>query len=303
MRRERAWLVDASIYIFRAWFSMPDRWHTEDGRPLQAVYGYARFLLDFVEQTGRAAYCAAAFDESLGTNYRNDIYPDYKCSRELPDEDLAFQLQACREVTERLGIPCYGGPRYEADDYLASLARLFQEREIPVTVVTRDKDLGQIMSREDDNWWDFAKGELIDAAAFEARFGVRPEQLADFLALVGDSVDDIPGVPGVGPKTAARLLGEFEDLEQLGKGLGRVGELDIRGARGLQVKLQDHWAQVLLARQLTALEDRVPEVDSVPIFELSGDAALGLADYLAGLNIGGPLVERCRALARDLGAV
>jgi len=302
MTRDRAWLIDASIYIFRAWFSMPDRWRTSAGQPVQAVYGYARFLLDFIEQTGRAPHCAAAFDESLGSNFRNDIYPDYKCSRELPDDDLAFQLQACREVTQRLGIPCYGGARYEADDYLASLARLFRERAVPVTIVTRDKDLGQIMRAEGDNWWDFARGELIDTAAFEARFGVRPDQFADYLALVGDSIDDIPGVPGVGARTAAKLLQEFDSLEGLAKGLGRVPDLPIRGAAGLQQRLQAHWGQVLMARQLTALEDRVPDVDSVPIFELSAEAVEALVDYLERLDIGGPLAGRCRALARELTA-
>ncbi|MFT4520349.1 MAG: 5'-3' exonuclease, partial [Halioglobus sp.] len=137
MNSERAWLIDSSIYIFRAWFSMPDNWHTEDGFPVQAVYGYTKFLLDFVEDTGTTFYGAAAFDESLGSNYRNDFYPGYKSSRELPDEALAFQLDACRRVTQCLGLACFGGERYEADDYLAAVAALFQQREIPVTVITR----------------------------------------------------------------------------------------------------------------------------------------------------------------------
>ena len=118
--RNRAWLIDASIYIFRAWFSLPDRWHSPEGVPVHAVYGYTKFLLDLIDHIGMQASGAAAFDESLGSNFRNDIYPDYKCSRELPDEVLAFQLQGCRDVTEILGIPCFGGPRFEADDYLAS---------------------------------------------------------------------------------------------------------------------------------------------------------------------------------------
>ena len=204
MYSDRAWLLDSSIYIFRAWFSMPDRWFTRAGEPVQAVYGYTKFLLDLIASTGPAFYGAAAFDESLGSNYRNDIYPAYKSHRELPDEALAFQLEACRRVTEKAGLACYSGPRYEADDYLASIARLFQERDIPVTVITRDKDLGQIMQQPEDNWWDFAQGVTLDKAGFEQKFGVRPAQFADFLALVGDPVDDIPGVAGVGAKTAAR---------------------------------------------------------------------------------------------------
>ncbi|MEZ5567372.1 MAG: hypothetical protein R3E54_03355 [Halioglobus sp.] len=127
MQARRAWLIDASIYIFRAWFSLPDRWHSPCGQPLQAVYGYAGFLADFLRQTASPDCCAAASDESLHSNYRNDIYPGYKSSRELPDEALAFQLAACRELTALLGIPSFGGDRYEADDYLQSRTRVSRE--------------------------------------------------------------------------------------------------------------------------------------------------------------------------------
>lgn len=300
MSAQRAWLIDASIYIFRAWFSLPDNWHSGDGKPVAAVYGYTKFLLDFIDEVGDAPYCAAAFDESLGTCYRNDIYPSYKASRELPDEVLAFQLQACREVTARLGIPCYGGARYEADDYLASLARLFQQRGIPVSVVTRDKDLGQILTEKGDRWWDFAGGVTLDATAFTEKFGVKPLQFADYLALLGDPVDDIPGVPGVGAKTAARLLQSFGCLESLGVELDRVAQLDIRGARGLQQRLQEHWPQVLLARQLTGLETNIAQVSELPQFRLSQSRLEAVIDYLADLNIGGPLARRCQRLAGGL---
>ena len=300
MLSERAWLIDASIYIFRAWFSLPDRWQTSEGMPVHAVYGYTKFLLDFIDETGGSSYCAAAFDESLGSNYRNDIYPSYKASRELPDDALAFQLRACREVTERFGIPCYGGARYEADDYLASLARLLRQRDIPVSVVTRDKDLGQIVQGPVDHWWDFAGGVTLDAPGFEQKFGVKPGQFADYLALVGDPVDDIPGVPGIGAKTAARLLQVFDNLDALAKGLGRVAELDIRGAAGVKQRLQEHWPQVLLARQLTALESCIPEVTEIPEFRLSASALESVAGYLDELNISGPLTRRCQRLAQGL---
>jgi len=300
MRHARAWLIDASIYIFRAWFSLPDQWHTRDGWPVHAVYGYTRFLLDFIEATDQGPHCAAAFDESLGTCYRNDIYPPYKSSRDLPDEALAFQLQACRELTERLGIPCYGGARYEADDYLASLANLFQQRAIPVTVVTRDKDLGQIVQGPADQWWDFAQNVTLDAAAFQQKFGVAPQQFADYLALVGDPVDDIPGVPGVGAKTAARLLQAFGNLQTLGDALDQVAGLSIRGAAGLQTRLQEHWPQVLLARQLTGLATGIPEVDRIPEFKLNASAVEHVIDYLDELNIAGPLRRRCQRLAAEL---
>ena len=150
MSEDRIYLIDASIYIFRAWFSMPDRWHTEDGMPLNAVYGYTGFLLDFFSRVGLEAKVGVAFDESLGTCFRNDIFPGYKASRELPDEALAFQLSSCRALTETLGLACFGGTRYEADDYIAALAARANADARAVTIVTRDKDLGQILARDDD---------------------------------------------------------------------------------------------------------------------------------------------------------
>lgn len=300
MKQQRAWLIDASIYIFRAWFSMPDRWFTQDEQPVQAVYGYTKFLLDFIDMRGTDYFCAVAFDESLGSNYRNEIYPAYKSSRELPDDDLAFQLQACREVTERLGFACYGGPRYEADDYLAAIGKLCGDKSIPVTVVTRDKDLGQIIRTRDDHWWDFAQDITLDELSFAEKFGVKPQQFGDYLALVGDPIDDIPGVPGVGAKTAAALLQHFDDLNSLHANLAAVAELPIRGAAKLQVRLEEHWAQVEMARQLTGLPLEIPGIDTVPNFSLSERALQDTQQYLQELNLDGPLTRRCAKLAKGL---
>ncbi|MFK7977075.1 MAG: 5'-3' exonuclease H3TH domain-containing protein [Halioglobus sp.] len=296
MTTERAWLIDASIYIFRAWFSMPDRWHTQDGMPVSAVYGYTKFLLDFLDMQGTEFYGVVAFDESLGSNYRNDIYPNYKVSRELPDDELAFQLDACRQVTQKLGFTCYGGPRYEADDYLASAARRYRQQGTPVTVVTRDKDLGQIIGGPDDAWWDFAQDVTLDEKSFYAKFGVRPNQFGDYLALVGDSIDDIPGVPGVGAKTAAALLQSYDTLAALEAGLTTVNALKIRGAAKVQERLIEHWPQVLVSRQLTGLADDIPEVSETPRFMLTERALTSTIDYLESLDLGGALPRRCKTL-------
>lgn len=299
----RAWLIDASIYIFRAYFSLPDRWHTADGRPLNAVYGYASFLVDFLGRLAPDAYCAAAFDESLGSCFRNEIYPDYKVSRALPDEDLAFQLDSCRELTERIGIPSLGGERYEADDYLATLARLCREEGQAVTVVTRDKDLGQLITGPEDHWWDFAADAVLDSAGFFQRFGVQPEQFADYLALVGDSIDDIPGVPGVGPKSAAAVLASYSNLDDIEANIDRLGELEVRGAAKLQQRLSDHWGQVRLARQLTGLEAHIPGLESVPTFTPDSASVTAFADYLQELGLAGPLLQRVKKLQSDWEAV
>ncbi len=299
MSVQRACLIDSSIYIFRAWFSIPDHWQSPDGWPVNAVYGYTGFLLDFLTSTS-PVHCAAAFDESLGTCYRNEILPSYKSSREPPDEALAFQLNACREVTERLGIPCYAGDYYEADDYLATLARLYRGRGIPVSILTRDKDLGQIIQSEGDCWWDYAGGTTLDHAGFTERFGVKPEQFADYLALVGDPIDDIPGVPGVGAKTAAKLLQATGDLDQLSRQFGEIGTFGIRGAARIEQNLRTHWPQVQLAKKLTVLEENIPGLEEVPEYSLNGGHVDDLADYLEELELSAPLRRRCQALKNSL---
>ena len=289
--------MDASTYIFRAWFSLPDRWHTRCGMPLNAVYGYASSLFQICARVPQGDILVAAFDESLGSCFRNDIYPGYKASRELPDEALAFQLATCRELTGLAGIACYGGPRYEADDYLACLARLARMEDLSVTVITRDKDLGQLLLDDRDQWWDAATDRLVDRPGFVRQFGVYPQQFADYLALVGDSIDDIPGVPGVGPKTASGLLQAFGSLEAIAARPDDVAALPIRGAARLPAKLEAHWSQVQLSRQLAALQDEIEGIDVLPGYAQGANRAADVADYLESLPLGGAVTARWRGAA------
>jgi 5'-3' exonuclease len=295
-------LLDASIYIFRAWFSLPDRWYSPCGMPLNAVYGYASSLLDICRRVPPGDILAAAFDDSLGSCFRNDIFPGYKASRELPDEALAFQLGTCRELTARAGIACYGGPRYEADDYLACLARLARAQNMPITVITRDKDLGQLLLGDEDHWWDAAADRVVDRHGFVQQFGVHPHQFADYLALVGDSIDDIPGVPGVGPKTATALLQALESLEAIAARPDEVAALPIRGAARLPEKLEAHWSQVQVSRALASLQDEIGGVDALPDFSPGPNHAAAAADYLESLTLHGPLAGRWRRAAGDSAA-
>ncbi|WP_250463232.1 5'-3' exonuclease [Microbulbifer litoralis] len=246
-------LVDASVYIFRYYFALPPNWQSADGYDTEAVYGFTNFLLDLLAR--RPTHIACAFDESLGSCFRNDFYPDYKCSRALPDEALAYQLAACREMAEVLGIASFSSDRYEADDILASLTRLCRQQR-PI-VISRDKDLGQLLDRGALSLWDFAADHHSDAAAIRHKFGVRPAQIADYLALVGDTSDDIPGVPGVGAKTAAALLAEFDSVEALLQAPERVAQLKLRGAGGLAAKLAGHADQIALAKRLASLVEDV----------------------------------------------
>jgi 5'-3' exonuclease len=142
----------------------------------------------------------------------------------------------------------------------------------------------------------------LNRADFEDRYGVRPEQFADYLALVGDPVDDIPGVPGVGPKTAAALLQAFGDLRGLRDSMAQVAGLPIRGAAALADRLESHWSQLTLSRELTALETQIPGLDRAPRFDFSVARLENLASFLRELGLRGPLTQRCESLARSLAA-
>ncbi len=190
------YLVDASVYIFRAWFSMPDSMTDGDGNPINALYGYASFLMDLLEET-RAIHIVVAFDESLTTSYRNNIYPEYKANRESPPEDLKAQFEWCREVTRALGVREFASGEYEADDIIGTIADKARSKGMKSVIVTRDKDLSQIL-RSGDVYWDYAGDRRVTYHEAGEVFGARPERMADFLALTGEAVYNIPGVPGVG---------------------------------------------------------------------------------------------------------
>jgi 5'-3' exonuclease len=262
---DSVYLVDASIYIFRAYFGIPDEWHDPDGRPVNALFGYTQFLLKFLT-AARPQRLAVAYDESLGSCFRNEIYPAYKNSRVLPDEMLAYQLKACKGLTEILGIPSFASDRYEADDIIATLAHKAQGDGQNIVVVTKDKDLGQLLLKEGDYLWDFAGQRKIDRDAFHGHFSVWPEQLEDYLALVGDSVDDIPGVPGIGKKTASSLLERFSSIEKLYHDSDSVAGSGIRGAATIVSKLKDYRDQVGLAQRLVRLEKNVPLAHDQSLF-------------------------------------
>jgi 5'-3' exonuclease len=254
------YLIDASVYIFRAYYSMPDDMVDGEGNPVNALYGFCRFLGDFMEQV-TPEYIAVAFDESLTTNFRTSIYPEYKANRDPAPDDLKRQFELCRRFSRALGLMDVSNPMYEADDLIGTLVEHGRRIGRPSTVVTRDKDLAQLLTRE-DVFWDYAGRGKIGYDRIPEVFGVWPEQIADFLALAGDSVDNIPGVPGVGKKTAGALLGHFGSLEKIYANLDKVHEVDVRGAKTLGAKLEMHKDAADLARRLTGIACDAP-IDNV----------------------------------------
>ncbi len=284
------YLIDASVYVFRAWFSVPEQFSDAAGRPTNAVYGFARFLCELLEETS-AHRVAVAFDESLTRSIRNEIYPAYKANREPAPDALQRQFAWCKDLARHLGLPVYADQRFEADDLLASLAHHCRKASLGICVVSGDKDLAQLVG-QGDWWWDFARRRRLDPEGVQAHFGVRPEQIADYLALTGDAVDNIPGVPGIGPKTAAALLTHFGDLDSLFDRLEEIPYLKLRGARTLPLKLKAGEDAARLARRLTGLYSDIDQVHAAPRLERTPGDADALDALLDALGFGLPLRSR-----------
>ncbi|HET9864717.1 MAG TPA: 5'-3' exonuclease H3TH domain-containing protein [Steroidobacteraceae bacterium] len=250
------YLIDASVYVFRAYYSLPPDMTDRDGNPAHATFGFARFLGDLIERA-QPRFIAVAFDESLTTSFRNQIYPAYKANREPPPADLKHQFAGCREFCLHAGIPAFSHAHYEADDIVGTLMTRCRREGLRATLVTRDKDFAQLI-REGDVYWDYTDNAHYRYHQMEDRFGVAPERFADFLALTGDSVDNIKGVPGVGPKTAAALMKVFASLEELYDNLDQVATIPVRGAGKLAAKLAEHREAAFLARRLTEIACDMP---------------------------------------------
>ncbi len=291
MSLQPVYLVDASIYVFRAWFSISDEFVNSAGEPTNAVYGFTGFLCSLLEQT-KAEHIGVAFDESLSKSYRNEIYPQYKANRDPAPEELKRQFKWARAVAESMGLSCFGDQRYEADDLIGTLAAHWRDRGHPVCIITSDKDLTQLVEKN-DTWWDFTRNRKLNRAKIKDKFGVFPEQIADFLALTGDSVDNIPGVPGVGPKSAAALLSHFDDLDAIWQRIDEVQHMSIRGAKSLQKKLHDNRAAAELARRLTIIETRVPSALENPGVTRSELDEARLNRLFDEMEFGGMLRRRC----------
>ena len=276
------YLIDASMYVFRAWYSMPDTFVDGDGNRVNAVHGFARFLLDFVEHT-HAAYAVTAFDIALTSSFRNTIYPAYKANREPAPPELKRQFQYCRELARAFGFTVLADAAYEADDLIGSVLTAARGRDWNAVIVSADKDFGQLLDAHTEQW-DYARGQRWGAAGVPARLGVEAHQVVDYLALQGDAVDNIPGVPGIGPKSAAALLARFGDLGAILAHLDEIPFLRLRGAKAMAEKLRAHADQARLSQRLARIARDAP-VPTAP-----GDLARGAVDG-AALDV---LFERLR---------
>ncbi len=288
-------LVDASLYVFRAWHSMPQRFFDTDGQPVNAVHGFCRFMLDLL-QRARPSHVAMAFDVSLTTSFRNAIYPQYKANRDLPPASLRRQFEYCRELAAALGLCVLADPDYEADDLIGSAAHCMRAENFAAVVVSADKDFGQLLG-DGDEQWDFARDRRWCAADLPERMGVRADQVIDFLALAGDNVDNIPGITGIGAKTAASLLAHFDNLDALLERIDEVPFLRIRGAAGIARKLREQADMARLSRQLTTIALDAPVPDQADDYRPAGIDGPAIDRLCQQLQLGSGTRSRIGALA------
>jgi len=289
--------VDASYFVFRAYHSMPADMVDAEGNGTHALYGFARFLSDLLERV-RPERMGVAFDVSLRgeTSFRNGIYAPYKANREGPPADLERQFALCREFCRHMGIAEFASAQYEADDIIGTLASRSRAAGLRNVLVTRDKDLSQLI-RDGDVFWDYSGNARYHYHDIGPKFGAIPELIADFLALTGDSVDNIPGVPGVGKKTAALLFRAFGSLDDLYENLHRVPSLKLRGGTAVAARLLEHKQAAYLARRLTRIVCDMPLEASLDDLKIKAPDHGKLARFFDTHGFGNILRQQVRRIA------
>ncbi|MBV45477.1 MAG: DNA polymerase I [Rhodobiaceae bacterium] len=251
-KKEHIYLVDGSTYIFRAYHALPPLTRKSDGFPVGAISGFCSMLDKLVKEEreqNALTHLLVVFDAS-GKTFRNDIYPEYKANRSEPPEDLIPQFPVIRSATDAFNIKYVEMLGYEADDLIASYAKSAHAENMKVTIVSSDKDLMQLIN-DDISMLDTMKNRIINKEGVYKKFGVYPEKVIDVQSLAGDSVDNVPGVPGIGVKTAALLINEYGNLDNLFK---KTDEITQKKRRE---NLKDFADQAYLSKKLVTLKDDI----------------------------------------------
>ena len=293
---EPVYLIDASIFVFRAWHAVPDTLVDAQGNPVNALHGFARFISDLLEQV-KPTHLAVAFDASLRNSFRNQLYPPYKANRDPAPQELKRQFALCRQTCEALGVACFSSLEYEADDIIGTLATRMRAQGKSIVLLSRDKDLTQLI-RPGDVYWDYLGEKRYQYEDIPEKFGVLPERMPCYLAVMGDAVDNIPGVPGLGSKSASTLFRHFESLLHLYENLEQVNTLKLRNPSFVVSQLREHKDSALLARQLTAIECDMPlEVELQTLLRQAPDLTR-LYEIYEAANFGQLLRHQAERIAR-----
>ena len=298
---DHLFLVDGSGYIFRAYHALPPLTRKSDGLPVGAVAGFCNMLWKLVSEARDTSvgvtptHFAVIFDYSSKT-FRKDLYPEYKANRSAPPEDLVPQFAVIREATRAFDLPCIEMEGFEADDLIATYARLAREAGADVTVISSDKDLMQLVGPQ-VSMYDSMKDRQIGTAEVVEKWGVPPEKMIDLQALTGDSVDNVPGVPGIGPKTAAQLIEQFGDLDTL---LERAGEIKQNKRRENIIEFAD---KARLSRELVRLKDDVEVAEKLDELALNPLDGPKLVAFLKGMEFTSLTRRVAEATETDASAV
>ena len=267
---KHVFLIDGSGFIFRAYHALPPMTRA-DGTPVNAVYGFTSMLLKLVEDTD-ADHIAVIFDHARKT-FRNDIYPDYKAHRPPAPDDLIPQFDLVREATRAMGLKAVAMEGYEADDLIATYARHAREAGADVTIVSSDKDLMQLVTK-DVTMYDAMKNRTIGPAEVQEKFGVGPERVIDVQALAGDSSDNVPGVEGIGVKTAALLINEYGDLESVLANAANIKQTKRRE------RLMEQADAARVSKDLVTLRQDVPVDVPLDDFDVTQPDVSKLLDFV-----------------------
>ena len=265
-KSDHFYLIDGSGYIFRAYYALPPLSRKSDGLPTGAVSGFTSMLFKLLEDARaddskvKPTHFAVIFD-SARKNFRNEIYKDYKANRTDAPEDLVPQFEYIRKSVKAFNLPSIELLNYEADDLIATYAKQITKLGAKVTVISSDKDLMQLVSK-DVRLYDPMKNKVIGEKEVAEKFGVKPNQVIDVQSLAGDSSDNIPGVPGIGIKTAAELINKYKDLDNL---LNKASEIKQNKRRETLLENKD---KALLSRELVTLKTNVPIKDELNSFIL-----------------------------------
>jgi len=277
---DHLYLIDGSGYLFRAYHALPPLTRKSDGLPTGAVSGYCNMLWKLIEDMkdgDKPSHLAVIFDAGKKT-FRNDIYPQYKANRPPPPEDLVPQFPLVRDATRAFGVACVEMPGFEADDLIATYARLAREAGAKCTIVSSDKDLMQLVVDGEVQLFDGMKNKRIGSAEVMEKFGVPPSKVIDVQALAGDSVDNVPGVPGIGIKTAAELINTYGDLESL---LTRAGEIKQPKRRET---LLTNAENARISHQLVRLDDHVSVSEQPDSFIVREPTPADLIAFLTAME-------------------
>ena len=252
-------LVDGSGFIFRAFHALPPM-SREDGTPTNAVFGFTNMLIKLIDDL-EADHCAVIFDTARKT-FRNDIYDQYKANRPPAPEELVPQFSIIREAVKAFNLACIEMDGFEADDLIAAYTKLAINEGAKVTIVSSDKDLMQLVS-DDVLMHDPMKNKYIGVPEVIEKFGVEPQRVIDVQSLAGDSADNVPGVPGIGVKTAAQLISEYGDLESL---LRSANEIKQPKRRDNLINFSE---MALISRDLVTLKTDIEVPQSLQSLEVS----------------------------------